>query len=148
MLAKIFATDPTDRVQLWLRLVLGAILFPHGAQKALGWFGGSGFSATLGFFRDSLGIPAFLAILAILVEFLGALALLAGFATRIAAFGIAVIMAVAVMLVHRGNGFFMNWFGQQPGEGYEYHLLVIGLAAVLMARGGGAFSVDANLVDK
>lgn len=126
---------------LVLRLVLGAVFFPHGAQKALGWFGGHGWSGTVGFF-SSMGIPAPMAALVILGEFLGAIGLLVGLGTRLAAAGIAAIMVGAIAMVHGEHGFFMNWFGAQAGEGYEYHLLAIGLAVALVVEGAGRFSLD------
>src|SRR5215475_13773980 len=128
-----------------LRLVMGVIFFAHGAQKMLGWFGGYGFSGTMGFFTNMMHIPAPFAVLAILAEFLGGLGLIAGALTRIAAFGIATNMVVATLMVHVTNGFFMNWTGQQKGEGFEYHLLAIAIAIVLMMRGAGAFSIDRAL---
>jgi putative oxidoreductase len=134
-----------DGVALLLRLVLGLVIFPHGAQKALGWFGGYGFSGTMGFFTQQLHIPAAFAFLAIVAEFAGSLGLVSGFLTRVAAAGILTNMLVAVALVHRHFGFFMNWTGQQPGEGFEYHLLVIAIALALIVRGGGAASVDRAL---
>lgn len=123
------------------RLVLGVVFFAHGAQKVLGWWGGYGFTGTMGFFTHS-GIPAPLAFLAIMAEFLGGLGLIVGALTRIAAFGICCNMVVAIATVHWQNGFFMNWFGNQKGEGYEYHLLAIALAVVLILRGAGALSID------
>src|SRR3954471_23694656 len=105
------------------RLTLGIVMFPHGAQKVLGWFGGYGFSGTLHFFTDQMHIPAVFAVLAIAAEFFGSLGLITGFLSRIAALGIAVNMIVAVKMVHAANGFFINWFGNQKGEGYEYHIL-------------------------
>jgi putative oxidoreductase len=124
------------------RLTLGIVMFPHGAQKALGWFGGYGFSGTMNFFTQQMHIPAMFAVLAIAAEFLGSLGLITGFLTRIAAFGIAVNMVVAVEMVHRANGFFMNWYGNQKGEGFEYHLLTLGVALIVMIYGAGKFSVD------
>lgn len=128
-----------------LRLTLGCVFFPHGAQKALGWFGGHGLNATLAAFTDKMHIPFIFAILAVAAEFLGAIALILGFFTRVAAFGIAVVMVVAIYMVHGSNGFFMNWGGAQKGEGIEYHLLVIGIAVALMIKGAGSFSVDKKL---
>ena len=125
------------------RLTLGAVMFPHGAQKALGWFGGYGFNGTMGFFTQTMHIPALFAFLAILAEFGGALGLITGFLSRLSAFGIAMNMLVAITTVHGANGFFMNWFGNQKGEGFEYHLLAIGLAFVVLIYGGGKASVDA-----
>jgi putative oxidoreductase len=124
------------------RVALGAIMFPHGAQKVLGWFGGYGFTGTLGFFTGKLGVPVAFALLAFAAEFLGAIGLVTGALSRIAAFGIACVMLVAVLTVHLSNGFFMNWTGQQAGEGFEYHLLAIALAVVVMIKGGGAASFD------
>ena len=130
-----------------LRLAAGIMIFPHGLQKTFGWFGGAGFSAQMaGFERGH--IPAVFAFLAIMTEFLGGLGLLLGVLTRIAAFGLAVDMVVAVYIVHWRNGLFMNWSGQQKGEGFEFHILVIAMAIVLMARGGGAASVDRALAKR
>jgi putative oxidoreductase len=127
-----------------LRLVLGVVFFAHGAQKMLGWFGGYGFHGTMGFF-EHVGFPAPVAFLIICTEFFGGLGLIVGLLTRIPALGIGVEMIGAVLMVHLPNGFFMNWYGNQKGEGFEYHLLVIAIAAVLLIRGGGAFSADRAL---
>ncbi|MFN8647123.1 MAG: DoxX family protein [Gemmatimonadales bacterium] len=134
----------SDPAALVARVLLGIVIFPHGAQKAFGWFGGGGFEATMGAF-GSMGIPAPLALLAILAEFPGSLALVLGCLTRVAAFGVLCNMAVAALLVSRPHGFFMNWYGTQQGEGYEFHLLAIGLALVALIRGGGKWSVDGVL---
>jgi putative oxidoreductase len=141
MIRRLFATDGYTGTAI-LRVVLGIVFFAHGAQKVFGWFGGSGFSGTMSFFTGTLHIPVLFAFLAIAAEFLGGLGLVLGLFTRIAAFGIAVTTAVAIALVSSRFGFFMNWFGTQRGEGYEYHLLVLAMTAFLMIRGGGAFSVD------
>ena len=133
---------------LLLRLALGGIMFPHGAQKVLGWFGGYGFSGTMGFFTDTLHVPWLFAVLAIAAEFLGALALIAGLFTRLAAAGIAATMAVAAMMVHTQHGFFMNWSGAQKGEGFEYHLLAIAIAGALIVQGGGKWALDSLVVRK
>src|SRR6266852_7373087 len=139
MIRKLYATD-NDSTAAILRLVLGVVFFAHGAQKMLGWFGGFGFSGTMGFFTGTMHIPAPLAFLAIAAEFFGSLGLILGFLTRIAAFGIAVNMVVAIAMVHSAFGFFMNWTGAQKGEGFEYHLLALAITAFLMIRGAGAFS--------
>ena len=131
-----------DKSLLFLRLVLAAIIFPHGAQKVLGWFGGYGYAGTMGFFTGQLGIPAVFAFLAIVAEFAGSIGVALGLLTRVAAFGILSVMATAAYLVHAGNGFFMNWSGQQAGEGFEYHLVVGAIALLLTVRGAGAYSVD------
>jgi putative oxidoreductase len=133
---------------LVLRLTLGAVFFPHGAQKALGLFGGYGFSGTMGFFTSQMHIPALFAFLAIAAEFAGSLGLIVGLGTRIAAFGIASNMVVAIATVHGQFGFFMNWMGTQKGEGIEYHLLAIGIAVALILRGGGALSADRAIAQK
>lgn len=125
-----------------LRVGLAVVMFPHGAQKLLGWFGGYGFSASMGYFTQTMHIPAFLAFLAIVTEFFGPIALVLGLFTRLAALATGIDMLVAVALVHAPNGFFMNWFGNQAGEGYEYHLLVIAMAIALLVGGGGRWSVD------
>jgi putative oxidoreductase len=141
MIRKLFATDDSAATAI-LRVVLGLVFFAHGAQKMLGWFGGYGFSGTMGFFTGTMHIPAPLAFLAIVAEFFGGLGLILGFLTRIAAFGIAVNMLVAIAAVHGAFGFFMNWAGTQKGEGFEYHLLVLAMTTFLMIRGAGAYSVD------
>lgn len=145
MLKKLFDTN-NDVALTLLRLTLGVVMFPHGAQKALGWFGGHGFSATMESFTQQMGIPSVLALLAILAEFAGSLGLITGLLSRIAAFGIAVNMTVAILLVHAQVGFFMNWFGVQKGEGFEYHLLALGIAVAIVIRGAGAYSLDRKLV--
>lgn len=138
-----FLFKTSDRiVPLLLRLLLGLVFFPHGAQKVLGWFGGYGYSGTMGFFTHQLHIPTIFAFLAIVAEFAGSIALLAGFCTRLAAFGIAVNMVVAVAMVHAANGFFINWQGTQKGEGFEYNLLAAGIALAVMINGGGKWSLD------
>lgn len=124
------------------RIALGAAIFPHGAQKVLGWFGGYGLRATMSFFTGQLGIPTVFAALAITAEFLGAIGLVVGALSRVAAFGVAVTMAVAALMVHLKFGFFLNWTGAQAGNGVEYQVLAIGLALVVMLKGGGAYSLD------
>jgi len=141
MVRKLFATDDNTSTAI-LRLALGVVFFAHGAQKMLGWFGGYGFSGTMGFFTGMMHIPAPFAFLAIAAEFFGGLGLILGFLTRIAAFGIAANMVVAIAMVHGAFGFFMNWSGTQKGEGFEYHLLALATTVFLMIRGAGAFSID------
>jgi putative oxidoreductase len=144
MIRKIFATDDNTATVI-LRLVLGVVFFTHGAQKLLGWFGGYGFSATMGLFTGMLHIPAPLAFLAIAAEFFGGLGLILGLLTRIAAFAIGINMIVAIVMVHGAFGFFMNWTGAQKGEGFEYHVLVLAMVVFLIIYGVGAFSVDRAL---
>jgi putative oxidoreductase len=124
-----------------LRVMLALVIFPHGAQKLLGWYGGNGFEGTMGFFTEQMGLPWVIAFLVIMGESVGALALAAGFMTRFTAASLGIIMLGAIS-VHWSNGFFMNWFGQQAGEGFEYHLLVIGMGLSLMVTGAGKWSVD------
>jgi putative oxidoreductase len=131
-----------------LRLVLGCVFFAHGAQKMLGWFGGYGFAGTMGFFTHQMGIPAPIAFLAICAEFFGGLGLIIGFLARIAAFGIICNMIVAVVMVHAPNGLFMNWAGNQKGEGFEYHILAIAMALLILVKGAGPLSVDRFLSKK
>src|SRR5208337_4541239 len=116
MLNKLIHANP-DAAPTILRLALGAVFFAHGAQKMLGWWGGYGFSATMHGF-EHMGIPAVFALLAIVAEFCGGIGLILGLLSRVAAFGIACVMLVAIVKVHAANGFFMNWAGQQKGEGF------------------------------
>jgi putative oxidoreductase len=127
------------------RVALGVVMFPHGAQKALGWFGGYGLEGTMGFLTGTIGLPAVLAAGVIAIEFLAPLFLLVGLATRPAALGIAAVMVGAVVTVHAPFGFFMDWAGTQGGEGFEYHLLALALAGVLLVLGGGRLSLDRRL---
>ncbi len=142
-----FATDD-NWAGLILRLTLGFVMFPHGAQKLLGWYGGFGFSGTMGFFTETMHLPWLIAFLIIIGEVFGSLGLLVGFLTRFSAASIGVIMMGAITMVHLPNGFFMNWFGKQAGEGYEYHLLVIGIAVALLITGAGRWSVDQVIAEK
>jgi len=147
MKTALFKTDGSISTLL-LRLTLGCVFFPHGAQKMLGAFGGNGFSGTMGLFTQNMHIPVGFAFLAIVAEFFGSLGLVFGFLTRVAAFGIVCNMVVAIVMVHGANGFFMNWMGNQKGEGIEYHILAIGIAVALMIRGGGLWSIDRRIACK
>ncbi len=129
---------------LCLRLALGVMMFPHGAQKLLGWFGGFGFTGAMGYFTGSVGLPWIVGALVILGEFFGSVMLIVGLGTRFAAGSLAVIMAGAAWQC-RANGFFMNWFGNQKGEGLEFFLLAIGIASALVITGGGRWSADARI---
>lgn len=137
----LFQTDESW-AGLILRLTLGLVMFPHGAQKLLGWYGGFGFSGTMGFFTDTMHLPWLIAFLVIIGESCGSVALLLGLLTRFTAASLAVIMVGAIVTTHLPHGFFMNWFGKQAGEGYEYHLLVIGIGLALLVTGAGKWSVD------
>lgn len=127
---------------LILRIGLGGVIFAHGAQKLLGWFGGYGFEGTMGFFTEKIGLPWLVAFLVIIGESLGSMGLLAGLFTRFTAASFIVIMIGAIVIGHWPQGFFMNWFGQQQGEGYEFHLLVIAMSAALVIAGGGKWALD------
>lgn len=131
-----------DYAALIARLALGIMIFPHGAQKLLGWFGGYGFSGSMGFLTGSVGLPWIIAFLVIMIEFFGGIALVVGALTRIAALGVGINMLGAALVVHLPYGFFMNWGGNKAGEGFEFHILAIALALILMLRGGGVFSLD------
>ena len=135
---------PNSYSLLLVRLALGCVMFAHGAQKMLGWWGGQGFEATLRSFEGQ-GFPAFFACLAIFAEFFGGIGLILGFLTRIAAFGVLCNMAVALVKVHLHNGFFMNWTSAPRGEGFEYHILAIGIALAVIIGGAGALSIDRAL---
>ncbi len=140
-MATFFRTDDSW-ASLILRVVLGGVIFAHGAQKLFGWFGGFGYEGTMGFFTQKMGLPWLVAFLVIIGESLGSLGLIAGFLTRFTAASFIVIMIGAITSSHLPHGFFMNWFGQQAGEGFEYHLLVIAMSAALAIVGGGRWSVD------
>ena len=144
MLRRFLQTD-TSKTLFAQRVLLGAVMLPHGAQKLLGWFGGYGLRGTMSYFTGSMHLPSALAFLIIASEAFGSLGLLFGLGTRLAAFGAAATMVGAVLTTHLPVGFFMNWFGNQPGEGFEYHLLALALAVPLVVRGGGAFALDREL---
>jgi putative oxidoreductase len=143
MLKRLMSTS-NDVAFTSLRVVLGVVFFAHGAQKVLGWFGGFGFHATMESFTH-MGMPAPMALLIMCVEFLGGLGLIVGLLTRIASLGVAGLMIGAIFMVHLSNGFFMNWMGNQKGEGIEFHLLALAMAAALLLHGAGAFSLDRAL---
>jgi putative oxidoreductase len=133
---------------LILRVLLAVVMFPHGAQKVLGWYGGFGFAGTMKFFTETMHIPAPLALLAVTAEFLGPIALVLGLTSRIAAFGIGTTISVAALTVALPNGFFMNWFGNQKGEGFEYHLLMLAISIALVIQGGGKWALDTLIYRK
>jgi putative oxidoreductase len=139
---QIIFTTGNDWTGFILRLFLGAIMLPHGCQKLFGWMGGYGFNATMSYFTGTIKLPWILAFLVIIIEFFGSIGLLLGFATRIWAACLIVIMMGAIVTTNFKHGLFMNWFGAQAGEGYEYHLLVIGICVVLLLQGGGRWAAD------
>lgn len=137
----ILRTD-NNPATFFIRLALGAVMFAHGAQKALGWYGGAGFEKTIQIFSEKMHFPPLLTILLIIIEFFGSLGLIAGFLTRLSALGIGTSIGICAYINHLQNGFFMNWFGQQKGEGFEFHILVLGMAIALIIKGGGFLSID------
>jgi uncharacterized membrane protein YphA (DoxX/SURF4 family) len=137
----VFATH-ADWTGTILRLTLGGILWPHGAQKLLGWFDGPGFSQEMQFFTEVVGMPWVIGFLVIIIEFFGAFSLIVGFATRFWAIAVVGLMIGIILTSHLEYGFFMNWFGNQAGEGFEYHLLVIGLALASLLQGSGKYAID------
>jgi putative oxidoreductase len=145
---KKFLFNTTDSyAPLALRFLLAAVLFPHGAQKLLGWFGGFGFDGTMHYFTDQVGIPSLVGFAVIIIEFFGPVFLLLGFATRLWSLGIIGIMA-GVIATTFNQYFFMNWFGTQKTEGFEFFLLAIGMSLSLLISGGGVHSIDALLSSK
>jgi putative oxidoreductase len=145
MKTRIFDTN-NDWTGVVTRITIGLILFPHGAQKMLGAFGGYGLAGTMNFFTKTMHLPWIIGLLVIVIEFIGALSLIAGFASRIWS-ALTIILFLGIILTsHVDNGFFMNWFGNQKGEGYEYHLLLIGLSIATLINGSGKYSVDETLV--
>ena len=143
MFKELLRTDNSP-AQLCIRVALGVVMFPHGAQKVLGWFGGPGFTKTLQAFAE-MGFPAWSVVALMVVECLGSVLLVFGFLTRLWAFGIGTSITICMFINHVQNGFFMNWFGQQKGEGFEYHILVIGICLALLIKGGGFLSVDRKI---
>ncbi|MGB6946166.1 MAG: DoxX family protein [Bryobacteraceae bacterium] len=141
MLLDLLSTNP-DWIQTIVRLILGVVFFAHGAQKALGWFDGTGLKETLRPMHETLGLPPSIAVVAALAEFLGGLGLIAGLLGRVAAAGIVVVMLAAIVMVNGRYGLFLNGFADRKGHGYEYHLLAIALAVVIIVRGSGAMSLD------
>lgn len=141
MFKKIFATDNSYN-WLILRVALGIVLLAHGLQKAFGWFNGFGWENSVNYFTGTVGLPALLAMLVILIESLGALLLIAGFAGRINAALMGIVIAGAFFVDHLPNGFYMNWFGTNKGEGFEFDILFWAIALILTINGSGKFSID------
>jgi putative oxidoreductase len=145
MKAAIFYTNNSWSPAI-LRILLGLVLLGHGAQKLLGWFDGYGFDGTMAFFTGTVGLPRMIGFLVIVIEFFGSLSLLLGFATRIWSISMAILFIGIIYTTHLENGFFMNWFGNQKGEGYEYFLLAISISTSLAITGGGKFSMDSLIM--
>jgi putative oxidoreductase len=144
---QLITTNPGNWQALIARLALAITIFPHGAQKLFGWFGGYGYEGTMGYMTSQGGLPYFVALLVILIESIGALMIATGFLTRFAALGIFGLFAIIAFKFHSDNGFFMNWTGSQKGEGIEYFIMVLGLSLILVFSGGGKASVDAALTN-
>lgn len=145
---KLLATNENNWMASIARMALGITILPHGAQKLLGLFGGYGYSGTMGFLTTQAGLPYIIALLVILIEFFGSLFLIFGFLTRIAAVGYIGLFLGVITTVHLQNGFFMNWNGNQKGEGFEYFILLFGLTLIVLIAGGGKASMDAALTNK
>jgi putative oxidoreductase len=137
----IFVTSES-KASVILRIILGCVLFAHGARNMIGWFGGSGFSNTMHYFTQTVGLAYIVGFLVICLQFFGAIFILIGFTTRVIALGILGLFFGMIVTVHLPYGFFMNWFGNSAGEGFEYHILVIGICSALLVLGGGAWSLD------
>lgn len=128
-----------------IRLVLAIVIFPHGAQKLFGWFGGFGFEGTMGFLTGTAGLPWIAAFLVIMIESIGSVLIFFGVATRLVALASGLLAFGIMTFAHVQHGFFMNWLGNQGGEGIQFFLLWMGIALALVFAGGGKFSVDAAL---
>lgn len=144
MLAPLVRT-PNELALFFVRVGLGLVILPHGLQKLFGWFGGKGVAGTIHFFEEALKIPPFWTVCAIAAETVGAVALIVGFLGRFGAAGVLAVMGVAVYLIHGRQGFFMNWYAQPRGKGYEFHILAIAMGLAVLVRGSGAFSIDRAL---
>ena len=144
---KIFTTENNYSWTI-LRVTLGVVMLAHGVQKAFGWFGGYGWDGTMGYFTGVVGLPSILAAFIILIESLGAFLLILGLAGRINAALLGIVILGAFFIDHLPNGFYMNWFGNQKGEGYEFDLLFVAISAVLAVNGSGALSIDRWIASK
>jgi len=127
-----------DVALLLARVIVGVVFMAHGAQKLFGAFGGPGLSAVVGMMGP-------LGYLVSIGEFFGGLGLVVGFLSRFSAASIIVIMLGAIAMVHGKVGFFMNWMGNQGGEGFEYHLLAIGILLVILIAGPGRYALGRYL---
>lgn len=141
-------TTKNEWVGFITRVTVGLIILPHGLQKLFGMFGGYGFDGTMGFFTNTMHLPWIIGFTVIMIESFGALSLILGFASRLWSSLMIALMVGAITTSHLQNGFFMNWFGSQKGEGYEYHLLVIGLALATLVVGSGKYSIDRLITKK
>lgn len=146
---RLLTTNPDYWAPLIARIILGCVVFPHGAQKLLGWFGGYGFEGTMGYMTGPMKLPWIIGFLVIMIESLGAIALIFGFFTRLCAFLIFCNFIGIIFHTQLNNGFFMNWdmLPDKP-EGYEYHLLILGVSIELIIAGGGKWSIDSLIMDR
>lgn len=133
--AKVF-TGTSLQTDLLLRLALGIVFFVHGSQKLLGWFGGYGWSGTMGYLTQTVHLVSPIAGMVILFEFFAGIALILGFLTRPAALGIVLIMLGAAFTVHLPNGFFLD------KGGVEYVFVLFLVALFLLINGAGTVSLD------
>lgn len=133
---------------LILRFTLALVILPHGCQLLFGWFGGNGFARTMQYFIEVEKLPWLIGFMVIMLQSVGAVFILLGIASRLMAIGTIIMFSGMIITSHAEYGFFMNWFGTQNGEGYEYHLLVIGLALTLLVSGSGKLSVDRVFITK
>lgn len=125
-----------------LRMTAGLIMLPHGLQKTLGLFGGSGYVPTMKYFTETMRLPWIVSFLVIFIELFGSFGLVVGIFSRVWAAGLIIVMAGAIITTNGRNGLFMNWYGTQSGEGYEYHLMFIGICIAILITGSGKFSID------
>ncbi|MEO9967683.1 MAG: DoxX family protein [Reichenbachiella sp.] len=146
MLTKLIQTDD-NWSYLVARVTLALVIFPHGAQKILAIWGGHGLSATMEAFSQWFGIPPLVTFLVSCAEFFGMIALLLGLCSRMMAGSLILVMLGAIYFVVNDH-FFMNWYSENRGEGFEFHLLVIGLCIILLIGGSGRLSIDRLLIKK
>ena len=146
-LFQLFKQKNDNVAALILRVSFAMMMLPHGAGKLFGIWGGFGFEKTIHHFTENLGVPYLLALIAILIEFFSSLFILVGWKTRINAFLLASVMLVASTF-HFKHGFYMNWFGQKAGEGFEFHLLAVGMMLALTFLGAGKYSLDNIFIKK
>lgn len=144
MIQRLAVTEP-QLSPLILRIIFAIVLWPHGAQKLLGWFGGYGFTPTMHHLTTEAGLPSLIAFLVIFLEFFGSLFILLGLFTRPVAIAQIILFIGMIVTAHVQFGFFMNWFGAQKGEGFEYHLLAMGLLVSLIITGAGKASLDGGI---
>ena len=142
----IFKTN-NDWTGLVLRLIMAIVMIPHAIQHTVGGLGGYGYTGVMGYFTQSLHIPWLIAFSVIAIEVVTPVLLISGLASRICSALLIILMIGIIFSSHVQFGFFINFLGNQKGEGYEYHLLYIGLALATFINGSGKFSVDQRIVN-